>query len=223
MAARSPFSLANLRTRVRDLLKDPTGANWSNAQVEQAVLDEYAYLWSLTGRGDSRLRSTTATMTYPSGAASAALPTTAQNRPIIAVEDFTTANNPIPMELVPWDDLFTTADNILYVVQQTVASNRRYSTLRNDIWLWPAPSGALTLRIGYFPAVDDLATATHELIIEHEPAIYWGAAYRLMALDSEESPAIRDLRNEMRESFIRDVKRMNRHRPIYIRMLRQYY
>lgn len=218
--------VASLMGETRRILKEPTAANWADEAVRRALRDEYAELWALIGLLDSRRRaSAPTTMTYTSGQTRVTLPTALQNRPIISVEDITaSADAPIPLDYVPWDDLFTVSGtSFRYILNQTFVGNRKYSLLGNQISIFPAPAGDLSLSLVVSPVVDDMASANHEVELEFEPLLYYGAALRLLEVDAEDTPALHERYQRLRDLFVKTTKRWVRHRPRRIRRIRGYF
>lgn len=226
MAARVALSLASIATQVRLIVKEATAANWTAAQVNLAIQDEYAELWSLLGRTDSRRRADLVTMTYTASSERVTLPAAALNRPLMTVEDFTNTASPIPLDYVTWDDLFLAgsgASGSATVTSGAVVGNRKYSLLDDQIALWPTPGADVTLRLGVSAAVDDLVTANHELEVEFEPLLYWGAALRLLEQEGEESASMQRRYDRLRADFVSSARRWVRSRPKHLRRLRRHF
>lgn len=189
----SAASVTTLRKRVRRLVGDKETVSarqrWSDAEIDQALLDEMFKLYSELSE-DSGSYLISSNLTYTGGSESIALPAAAQAVPIYKIEDITNSNQPRLMSMVPFDQIeqYTNHDLNSYV----------WSRADTTISVRPKPTPTLTLRIFYIGnpfspysydvsgnVTTSLSTDQHPYPVAHEELICLGAAIRLQEEDDE--------------------------------------
>lgn len=198
--AAAAANVTTLRRRVRRLTGDNSSSStrqrWSDADIDQAVIDQmFAMYAELAIEPAAFLTSTT--LAYTATSESVTLPAAVQAAPIHKVEDYSDTNNIFEL-------LYISPQNAETYVQNDPLAVLTWTRRGNSIFYIPKPTEAKTLRIWYTnnpltpydatqydasgnPTISD-ATSQQPYPIAHEELITVGAAIRLQEEDDEIPP-----------------------------------
>lgn len=213
--AASALTLANLVTRIRDMIGDPsstaTNQRFSDTQIRRFIDMQLAQMWvELTEDPSGFLESVS--LSYTAGAERTALPSGFEGQSIYKVEDITDSSSPVFLDYFAQLDvdhfptkLGWTLEGLNIVLRP---KNESGTTLR--IW-----------RVKNFPRTIDGATSDqHSLPVDHEELICLGAASRLLQIDDELTSAQQLQLDTLWGLFRRAAARYRG--PVFVRNVRRF-
>lgn len=213
-APATALTIADIITRVRELINDPRSTRWSNT----AIMRQADYVLEAMDTKARRKQGAgflaTTTITYNSNEETAALPAGLNANSIYKIEDVTDSTK--PTYIPPIENMLLRRDPAVF----------GWALQGNAIALTPIPTESSTLRIGYFrnfipvSGSADLNNDQHAGPVNHQELLVVGTAVNCLSVSDSTPKDMKDRLAACWERFDGDAPRVAG--PLYIGGDRQY-